>query len=430
MIDGLIVLMVLFVVYALLSRWLGRSSLTGPMLFMAAGVAIGLIQLVEGTPLLAFSIELDSEGIQTLLEVTLVIVLFSDAVMIDYRSVRREAFLPTRLLGIGLPLTVVFGTVAAALLFPDIGIWGAAVIAVILAPTDAALGQAVVSNEDVPSMVRQGLGVESGLNDGIAVPFLTIAVAGAAQEMQTAGNIAAVFIEEIGFALIVGLMVGLVGGWLVLRASDRGLTSREGRRVVIVFLAVLASSLAAAIGGSGFIAAFVGGLSFGAMVRERYPRVHLFAEGVAHLLTMASFLVFGALMLAPRLEFVTLEMTLYAVLSLTVIRFVPVWIALVGTGLMRPTVAFIGWFGPRGLASLVFVGTVVFGNDIEGGDDILTVGALTVCLSVILHGITAWPAAQRYGAWFRRTSDGAMAEEKEVSQMPVRRAGIAMPGGD
>lgn len=422
MLDGVIFISALFALYALTSKWLTRSSLTGPLLFTAAGTAIGLITLSEGTPTIAFVNHLDNESIQVLLESTLLIVLFSDAVMIDFRAVRREAFLPTRLLGIGLPLTVLVGTITATLLFPDLSFWQGAVIAIVLAPTDAALGQAVVSNERVPSMVRQGLGVESGLNDGIAVPFLTIAVAAAAHEMQGAREIATVFVEEIGFAILVGVAVGLLGGFLVRYASKRDFTGREGRGVLVVFLALLAGAGAAAIGGSGFIAAFVGGLTFGAQVRSTWPHIHHFADGVGHLLTMASFFVFGALLLAPRLEFVTYRTFAYAVLSLTVIRMVPVWVSLMGTGLRLPTTAFIAWFGPRGLASLVFISTIVFEADFEGADEILTVGGLTVALSVVLHGVTAWPMSLRYSSWFERQDEDELTEAADVTEMQFRSA--------
>ena len=148
--EGLVLLVVLFVIYALISRWLARSSITGPMLFTAAGL-IGAWDIFGRAPIEAFDMLLESGTVQVLLESTLVILLFSDAVLIDFRAVRAEATIPSRLLGIGLPLTIAFGTVGAMLLFPDLGFWPAAVIAVILAPTDAALGQAVVANRAVPT---------------------------------------------------------------------------------------------------------------------------------------------------------------------------------------------------------------------------------------------------------------------------------------
>lgn len=422
---GLLLTAALFVVYALTNRWLSRSSLTGPMLFTIAGVIVAQDLLGAGVALETFALELDSEVIQVLLEGTLALILFSDAVLIDYRAVRREAFLPGRLLGIGLPLTIAVGTLIAYVVFPELGFWSAAVVAVILAPTDAALGQAVVSNDDVPDLVRQGLGVESGLNDGIAVPFLTITVAGAANEMQNGAEILTVFVEEIGYAVVIGLLVGYLGAIAARFASDRGWTGREGRQVLIVFLAILAYAVADGVGGSGFIAAFVGGLAFGAVIRKDYPDITHFSEGVAHLLTMVSFLVFGALILGPTLELIDAQIVIYAVLSLTVIRMIPVALALIGTGLRFPTQMYIGWFGPRGLASLVFLATVVFDAEPDVGSRIFAIGAATVGLSVMLHGLSAWPASIWYARWYARTSEVMPEEEfmeaQDVEIMPKAR---------
>ncbi len=414
--------MALFLGYALISRRLEHSSLTGPMVFTAAGVLAAVVLLTEGTSVDALALDVRNDAIQILLEMTLVIILFSDAVLIDARAIRKEAFLPGRLLGIGLPLTIVFGTLVAMVLVPGLGFWPAAVVAVILAPTDAALGQAVVSNERVPGLVRQGLGVESGLNDGIAVPFLTIAVAGAANEMQSGREIVQIFAEEIGLAIVIGVVVGWVGAKAIRYAYNHGWMTRGWRQVSVVSLAMLCFALADPVGGSGFIAAFVGGLVFGANVRREYPDICDFSEGVAHVMTMFAFFVFGVFILTPALEGITWEVVLYAVLSLTIVRMIPVALALIGTGLAWPTQLYIGWFGPRGLASLVFMGTVVVGADAEGASAIIAVGATTVGLSVLLHGLSAWPASAHYAAWYEGTTAGTddteIPEEQQVEHIP------------
>ena len=416
------VVAILFVVYGLFSKRLAHSPVTGPMIFSATGLLIGWILERQGVTEQVMLNELQGDMVQVLLEATLIIILFTDAVVIDAQAVRREAFLPGRLLGIGLPLAMVFGTVAAMLVFPDLGFWPAAVLAIVLAPTDAALGQAVIANKGVPGLVRQGLGVESGLNDGLVVPFLAIAVAGAANEMATTGEIARVFVEEIGFAIIVGIVVGSIGGRAVRYAYSRGLMTREWRQVTVVSLAALCFILADPIGGSGFIAAFVGGLTFGRLVRKEYPDICNFSEGIGHLLTMLAFFVFGLLILAPVVDLITWRTVLYALLSLTIIRIIPVAIALIGTNLGARTKLYIGWFGPRGLASLVFMGTIVVEADRDSAAAILTIGATTVALSVLLHGITAWPGSKRYAAWYKRSlsKDGAdeMPESKEITHMP------------
>ena len=431
MLSGAILLTLLFIGYALFARRLARSSITGPMLFTIAGVFAAAELLGGGRSLASFEIQLESSTIQILLEVTLVIILFSDAVSIDVRAARREAFLPGRLLGIGLPLTIVLGTVLAMVVVPGLGFWPAAVLAVILAPTDAALGQAVVSNEGVPDVVRQGLGIESGLNDGIAVPVLAVAVAGAANEMQTIGEIVTVFGREIGFAIGVGIAVGLLGAAVMRYASRHGWAGREGRQISVPMLAILSYLVADAIHGSGFIAAFVAGLVFGSVMRAAYPNITEYAETTGHLLTMLAFFVFGSLILVPSLEFVTWRMVVYAVLSLTVIRMVPVGIALIGTNLRRPSQLFIGWFGPRGLASLVFLGTVVAGSEPAASGTLVAAGAVTVGLSVLLHGVTAWPWSVRYAAWCSRMAEdpdaGSMPEFGAVTHMPPLRLTNPMP---
>jgi len=415
---GLALIVALFLGYALVSRRLEHSSLTGPMIFTAAGVVAALVLITAGTSVDALALDIRDDAVQILLEMTLVIILFSDAVLIDARAIRKEAFLPGRLLGIGLPLTVIVGTLIAMAIVPGLGFWPAAVIAVILAPTDAALGQAVVANERVPGLVRQGLGVESGLNDGIAVPFLTISVAAAAGEMQSGREIATVFLEEIGLAVVIGLAVGWLGALAVRYAYEHGWMTRGWRQVSVAALAILCFALADPVGGSGFIAAFVGGLVFGAKVRREYPDICDFSEGVAHVMTMFAFFVFGAFILTPAFDAITWQFFLYAVLSLTVVRMIPVALSLIGTGLAWPTQIYIGWFGPRGLASL----TVVVGADAEGASAILAVGATTVGLSVLLHGLSAWPASARYADWYAgstaRTDEAEIPEDQQVEHIP------------
>jgi NhaP-type Na+/H+ or K+/H+ antiporter len=412
-----VILLVAFVIgYALVSKFLSTTPLTGPILFMAFGLLAGpeLLDVV--------TVELSSEVVQLLLEITLVVILFTDAAIIDVRAVGRNLFVPARLLTVGLVLTMAAGIAMAYALFGGIGFWAAAVIAVLLAPTDAALGQAVVTNERVPQVIRQGLSVESGLNDGIVVPFLAIALAGAAGEMQTVAGIATVFLEEIGVALIVGLAIGWIGGRLMVFSYERGWMSREWRQVSVPLLAALCFLIADPLHGSGFMAAFVGGLTFGHIVRARYPDICTFSEAIAYLLTMLSFFLFGAVLLGPVVSAVTWQVVVYALASLSIVRMVPVAVALIGSKLAPASVAYVGWFGPRGIASLVFVGTVVVEAEPEAGATILTVVATTVALSVLLHGVSAWPLSNLYANWYQRSqeSEEEMMEAIEPEHVPVR----------
>jgi NhaP-type Na+/H+ or K+/H+ antiporter len=413
---GLTLMVVFIIGYALISKYLAMTPITGPIVFVAFGLLVGpdALNLV--------TVELNSQGIQWLLEGTLVVILFTDAAIIDIRAVAKNLFVPGRLLTLGLILTIAAGIAAAAAMFGDLGFWGAAVVAVVLAPTDAALGQAVVTNERVPPIIRQGLSVESGLNDGIVVPFLAIAIAGAAGEMQTATEVVTLFAQEIGIAVIVGLAVGLIGGKLVVLCFERGWMTREWRQVSVPLLAGLCFLITDPLHGSGFIAAFVGGLAFGKVVREKYPDVCSFSEAIAYLLTMVSFFVFGAVLLGPRLTSISWEIIAYAALSLTVVRMVPVAIAMIGSKLDFRTVAYTGWFGPRGVASLVFVGTVVVEARPSDGETILIIVATTVAMSVLLHGLSAWPLSNLYGRWYQRTqeSEEPMVESVEVEDVAVR----------
>ena len=429
-ISGDVLLVLLFVAYALFSRRLTRGSFTAPMLFMGVGL-LAATDFLGAAPMETFALALESGTVQTILEGTLVIVLFSDAARIDTKYVRTTAFLPTRLLLVGLPLTIVVGTAVALLVEPELGFWSAAIVAIILAPTDAALGEAVVSNESVPVLVRQGLSVESGLNDGLVVPLLTIALAAADNEMTTVAGVLELFLEEIGLAILVGLAVGWLGARATNASSRLGWMGREGRQILVVFLAVLAALVAIPLGGSPFIAAFTGGIVFGAGTREQFPQVTHFSEGVAHLLTMLAFFIFGSLILFPALEFIGWRAFVYAIASLTVVRILPVFIALVGTNLMVPTKAFVGWFGPRGLASLVFMGTVIVESDTDFAGVIIRVGAATVALSVLLHGVTAWPASKRYAQWYERSEEAdpePMVESQDVKMVPHRRPGGSIMG--
>ena len=314
---------------------------------------------------------------------------------------RKQASLPVRLLGVGLPLTIVAGTVGALVVLPELLLAEAVVLAVILAPTDAALGQAVVSDERLPSRIRQALNVESGLNDGICVPLLVIALAWADAESQalTAQESLRVAAESIGFGVLAGVVVGGLVAWHCGPACRRDGPAAAGSRWFPSPPHWRPTPLADWWGGSGFIAAFVGGLVFGRLFREHEEAGRLLEEagGVTNAVT---FIVLGAVLVFPLLDEVDLKIVMYALLSLTVIRMVPVALAMTGTGARVPTIAFIGWFGPRGLASLVFVVIVLDSGGLPHDDLIIAAALATVLLSVVAHGVTAIPLVARYAAWY------------------------------
>ena len=381
---------------ASVSRRIAGTPLTPAIFFVAIGVLVG--------PRVLGEVDLSSSGstVRDLAEATLALVLFSDASRINLRELRRGANVPVRLLGIGLPLTIVLGALAAAATFGQISIEEALIIGVVLAPTDAALGQAVVTNRRVPARIRQGLNVESGLNDGICVPLLFIAVAAADVHSELAGGRSAttLVLEEIGYGIAGGVAAGLLIAAIIRHAEPRNLISGAWLQVIPAAGAALAYGIAAGLDGSGFIAAFVAGGVFGRVLGRDPAEVNRLVEEVGGVLNGVTFLLFGAVLLGPALGHLSWDLALYAVLSLTVVRMLPVAIAMLGTRARPATLGFMGWFGPRGLASIVFAVIVVEESQLPHQQTILLAIYLTVGLSILLHGITAAPLADRYGRWY------------------------------
>ena len=414
--NPLVFVAVAVLAYALLSKRLASTIITAPIFFAGlgflAGPMFGVVDLAANDDMLML-----------LLEAALVMVLFADASGLDVRRWTKEPSLSGRLLGIGLPLTMVAGTVIAAVVFAGVELWQAALVGVMLAPTDAALGQAVVANPRVPGVIRNALNVESGLNDGLVLPFVTILitvglVAGGAESETHAAQ---VLLLALGGSTVIGLVAGLGGGWLIRVAAERGLAAGRWQSISLIALAVGTFVAADQVEASGFLAVWVAGLSAGAVVRGRVAddAFHL-PEDTADVLTAVGFLLLGAGLLGPVLGRATPESVVYAVLSLTVVRIVPVAIAMVRTGLSWPTLLYVGWFGPRGLASIVFAGVVVEAA-VPNANAITDVVLLTVALSLVVHGVTAAWGARRYAAWFEReaAADPAIPEAAEVSASGV-----------
>ena len=367
-------------------------------------VGIGLLAGPEALGL----VDLSSYGepVKLLAEATLTVVLFADASRIDLRALRREVAVPARLLGIGLPLTIVAGLVVAIALLAELAWPEALLLAVILAPTDAALGQAVVTLPRLPSRIRQGLNVESGLNDGICVPIFLIVLAVAEAEAGAIGDGAAVRLvaEQIGYGIVAGVVAGAVAAAVVRVAGTHGEVDAAWLQIGPLAGAALAFGIAAPIGGSGFIAAFAGGMVFGGLRRGGSERVDSLLDEAGAVLGAITFVVFGAVLLGPGLGHLTAAMVGYALLSLTVVRMLPVAVSLLGSGARPPTIGFLGWFGPRGLASIVFAVMLEEGSELPHEETILLTVYATVGLSVLLHGLTAAPLAGRYAAWFESGS--------------------------
>jgi NhaP-type Na+/H+ or K+/H+ antiporter len=422
---GIAIFLIIAAVYLAFAGQLGRRSVTMPMVFLTLGLIIGLSpwQLLEGGT--------QSEALRLLAELTLAMILFADASMLNLRAIWADRELPARLLLIGLPLCLVLGALVARLLFPEAPLGMALLIAAILVPTDAALGLPVFTDERIPTRIRNALNVESGLNDGIVTPFVGLFLAlTLAEENVLLGNWLVDSAVELTVGVGVGVALGWLGGRLLETARRNRWASGQSERLAILALGLGCYFLAGALGGNGFVAAFVGGIIFGAASRRDLAEEAEFTEDVGTLLSLAVWTQFGVLVASGSLinDILAAGWTplLYALLSLTVIRMVSVAISLIGTGLRSETVALMGWFGPRGLASVVF-GLLALLTFEEAGQPIEPLVATvtwTVTLSVFAHGLTAQPLVSRYAARLSGAEVGHR-EMEEATELPLRRGTLA-----
>jgi sodium/hydrogen antiporter len=408
--SDLAIVAALVFAWGTLSARLERFDVTAPIAFVLAGL------LLTHGPLAPLGYAPSNELVKDLAEVTLVLVLFSDASRVGLRDLRADTGLCVRLLGIGLPLTIGLGTLLALALFHGMNIWLALLVGAALAPTDAALGAGLMVNPAVPARIRRLVNVESGLNDGIATPFVLVAVAGA-------GHIAGIgpgeAVAELVLGVLIGAAVGGAGGFLVKAARRRGWAEGGFAGSAILALAVCAYACALALHGNGFIAAFVGGLAFGAIGGRRGERLVPFVEETGSLVSLLVWLAFGAVAVVPAVESLTWQTLVYALASLTVIRMAPVAVALTGGRLGGAAIAFVGWFGPRGLASVVFALIALEDLGQHAAGPAVSVITFTVLLSVIAHGATADPLARRYGPRMASALGGT--DDAGMPQLPARR---------
>ncbi len=403
MYSNLAVLAGFVFLYSVFAGRLQRVWVGGAIAYTAFG-------MISGTPGLGIlELDVDAEGLRLLAELTLALVLFTDAANADLGVLRRSLAIPERLLLVGLPLTIGLGFIVGAVIFDRLDLLEVAILATMLAPTDAALGQAVVTNRSVPVEIREGLNVESGLNDGICVPFLLLFLALAAghlSEGPTTRLVFGHFARQIGIGAAAGLVLTVFAAMAIRFAVRRGWTSEIWLQIPVPALALLCFATAQATGGSGFIACFVAGLTAGALTRQHKDQMLRAAEGIGDALALLTWVAFGATVVALPRDALSWQVVLYALLSLTVIRMIPVLISLAGTGLPLDTKLFIGWFGPRGLASIVFI-IIVLDEHLPGSATLGMTVVCTVLLSVLAHGLTANPFAaalsSRTGAW----SDGS-----------------------
>ena len=407
----------LVIAYATVSGRLATTPITAPMLFVGAGLLFGS----SATGIV--DLQIDNESVVLLAEFTLILVLFTDAARIDVGALRRDSSTPARLLGIGLPLTVGAGTVAAMWVAGGLDWYEAALVAAVLTPTDAALGLPFVTNRAVPTRVRRTLIVESGLNDGLALPAVAFFVARVEPPADGLSNDWALdAIRQIGVGGAAGAAVGAIGGLLLSRSSEHGWLDHAAGRIGGAAIAITAYTTAEAFDANGFIAAFLAGLTVGIVTSQaECDDFTAMSESVGDLLTFATFMVFGATLLGPALADASWRTWLAALLMLTAVRMVPVALALVGSGNQARTVALYGWFGPRGLASMLFGLLIITETDLERGDTLFTLITITVFCSVVLHGMSAAPLARRYGRWYAEHPDtSTMVESVEMAPQRLR----------
>ena len=385
--------------FGLFSRLAGRSPVTAPMVFAAVGMLFGPLGLG------VFTVEMNTQLVKVIAEITLILVLFIGASVIDVRSLLKEYKIPVRLLFIGLPLTMFLGAIIARQFFPGMNPWLIAMMAFILSPTDAALGQAVVESDDVPQKTKDSIAVESGLNDGIALPPILAcmsALSASAGATLDTGYWAEFALKQIAFAPVIGGAVGLLGGVLVDRASKRGWMNPTFQRLTSIALAILVYAIAEALGGNGFIASFFGGLLLGTRTQNVREQIQEFGDTEGQQLMLFVFLIFGLVLVPFAVNYWDMKALFYALLSLTVIRMVPVAISLIGAKMDWGTIGFIGWFGPRGIASVLYLLMVVGTLGVKGHEQMLSVIILTVLISIFVHGISAVPLSKMYGRYAGR----------------------------
>lgn len=404
----------LVLAYALLAKRLSAANITPPMLSIVAGVVV--FSFAE--------IDVDTAAVHIIAELTLVVVLFHDASTVKLSRLRHDPGIALRLLIIGFPLAMLATYLLTQELLPGLGVAGAWLLAAAVTPTDAGLGAPTMLNPVVPKRVRRALNVESGLNDGLATPLVLLALTALAdEEGATQPSVLSVGLIPVVEALIIAVVIGLVTAWFMDRSRQRHLSGHRGRAIATLVLPLFLFGLAEVVGANGFITAFVGGLTFGAASKtiEKEQETSELLEVAADLMGFVVWFFAGGIVLAVFSDGFRWQWVALALAVLTVLRIVPVWISLLGTEFRWPTVAFLGWFGPRGLATIVFglLAVEELGADNAVMNDIAGTIVFTVLFSVFAHGMSAAPLAARYGAWAKRTQP-PIERAPSVEPMPSR----------
>ena len=401
MYTGLAIFAVFAFLYSVVAGRIERTAITGPIVFMAFGFLVGPLGVGWLQP------QVTNQDLRILADLTLALVLFIDAANADVSILKANRLIPRRLLLFGLPGTIALGFAVGLLIFDELSMFELAILATMLAATDAALGKGVVTNKAVPAHIRESLNAESGLNDGLCVPvlFLFIALAEASGIETDSTSLALTLVaKEIGIGLAVGLSMSAVGAWIIGWCWKRGWITQIWAQLPVIMLAIACFTVAQNLHGSGYIAAFTGGILFGVLAKESTHKLVMAAEGTAETLAMLTWIVFGAAVIGQSYQYFSWQVVMYALLSLTVVRMLPIFLSLSGTGERSDSKLFLGWFGPRGLASIVFA-IIVLNTKLPGAQFMSMVVVCTVFLSAIAHGITANPLASALAAKIARRGE-------------------------
>jgi len=391
MYENLATLVIFGFAFSVVAGRVERSAVTGPIIFILFGLIAGPL----GFGIL--NLEVKTVELRVVADLTLALVLFIDAANADISVLRSHSVIPRRMLVIGLPLCIALGIGFGVLIFPDISLFEVCILATMLAATDAALGKGVITNKAVPARMREGLNAESGLNDGLCVPVLFVFLAlatGASGEGESGALALELVLEELGIGIVVAVVLASVGVKMIGFCYRRGWFTDIWIQIPVVTLALACFATAQSLHGSGFIAAFVGGLLFGHFADEHTHKLVLAGEGIAELLAMFTWVIFGSVYMGFYWSSMTADVIIYSLLSLTVIRMLPMIIALSGTGEKFETKLFLSWFGPRGLASIVFM-VIVGASNLPAESILVHTVVCTITLCVVAHGLTANAWANR-----------------------------------
>ncbi len=367
----------LLAVVAALSGLMRGTVLSASVLSVVLGIGLAATGAIH--------VDATDRAIVELIELALILTLFSDGMFVERELLQRHWSPVARALVIAMPITMALLALAAKALFPALDWAEAFLLGAVLSATDPVVTSAVVTSRLVPSAVRHTLNLESGLNDGLALPFVLFFLV-LASPGGDAGTEAAKLAGEAAVGAAIGLALGALGGRLHRHLPGGGLTARyEG--IYAVGFAFVAFGLADSTFGNGLIAAFVCGIAMGATEREVPQGFVEFAENASAIFQVLTFFVFGGLIVATGFHHSIPPLVAFVLFALLIARPVAVMLSFLRTGLPRAEKLFMAWFGPKGVASMLFA-LFVLKSQVGNGELIFDVAAIAIIASIVAHGLT------------------------------------------